>query len=245
MNNYNICNMTLITLFIFFGSILPSYAANSLADQIQTYMEQQSKNKNAGKFSAEDKAIMEKAAADLAKAMPEPGLKVGDKAPDFNLPNAYGKQIKLSSLLKKGPVIINFYRGAWCPFCNLELRALKQNLPEFKKYGASLVSITPQKPDKSLAQVKKAKLQFNILSDLDSSTIKKYKLFFTLPPKLTNLYKKLGLDVEDFNGKGRNELPIPGTYVIDKKGIIRAAYANTDYTKRMEPKAIIDALKKL
>ena len=245
MNNHKICNTALITLFIFFGSVSPGFAANSLADQIQTYMEQQSKNKKAGKFSAEDKAIMEKAAADLAKAMPDPGLKVGDKAPDFSLPNAYGKQIKLSSLLKKGPVIINFYRGAWCPFCNLELRALKQNLPEFKKYGASLVSITPQKPDKSLAQVKKAKFQFDILSDLDSSTIKKYKLFFTLPPKLTKLYKKLGLDIESFNGKGRNELPIPGTYVIDKKGVIRAAYANTDYTKRMEPKAIINALKKL
>ena len=245
MNNHKFRNTTLVTFFIFFSSVLPSHAANSLADQIQNYMQQQSTNKKAGKFSAEDKAIMEKAAADLAKAMPNPGLKVGDKAPDFSLPNAYGKQIKLSSLLKKGPVIINFYRGAWCPFCNLELNALKKNLPEFKKYGASLISITPQKPDKSLAQVKKAKFPFDILSDLDSSIIKKYKLFFTLPPKLTKLYKKLGLDIEAFNGKGRNELPVPGTYVVDKKGIIRAAYANTDYTKRMEPQAIIDALKKL
>jgi len=245
MNIKTFFKTLLLSFCVFFYMVSTSHAENSLADQIQTYMQQQSKNKKAGKFSAEDKAIMEKAAADLAKAMPNPGLKVGDKAPDFSLPNAYGKQIKLSSLLKKGPVIINFYRGAWCPFCNLELRALKQNLPEFKKYGASLVSITPQKPDKSLAQVKKAKFQFDILSDLDSSTIKKYKLFFTLPPKLTKLYKKLGLDIEAFNGKGRNELPIPGTYVVDKKGVIRAAYANTDYTRRMEPNAIIDALKKL
>lgn len=225
--------------------VMPSHAATTLADQIQTYMEQQSKQKNAHKFSAEDKAIMEKAAADLAKTMPNPGLKVGEIAPDFSLPNVYGTQIQLSSLLKKGPVIINFYRGAWCPFCNLELRSLKQNLPNFKKYGATLISITPQKPDKSLEQVKKDKFPFDILSDLDSSVIKKYKLFFTLPPKLVALYKKLGLDLEVFNGKGRNELPIPGTYVIDKKGIIRAVYANTDYTKRMEPQAIIDALKKL
>lgn len=245
MNSHKISNTALITFFIFFGSVMPSHAENSLADQIQNYMQQQSKNKKAGKFSAEDKAIMENAAADLAKAMPNPGLKVGEKAPDFSLPNAYGKQVKLSSLLKNGPVIINFYRGAWCPFCNIELRALKQNLSQFKKYGATLISITPQTPDKSLAQVKKAKFPFDILSDLDSSIIKKYKLFFTLPPKLINVYKKLGLDIETFNGKGRNELPVPGTYVVDKKGIIRAVYANTDYTKRMEPQAIIDALKNL
>ena len=241
-----------IPLITILGSLLlasivvtPSFAESSLADQIKNHMEQQSKGKNAHKFSAEDKATMEKAAVDLAKAMPNPGLKVGQRAPEFTLPNAYGKQVQLSSLLKKGPVIINFYRGAWCPFCNLELRALKQNLSEFKKYGATLISITPQKPDKSLQQVKKDKFPFDILSDLDSSVIKKYKMFFTLPPKLTALYKKLGLDLEVFNGKGRNELPVPGTYVLDKNGIIRAAYANTDYTKRMEPQAIIDALKKL
>lgn len=234
-----------LSLCVYVYMIPTSHAESSLADQIQTYMEQQSKSKDAHMFSAEDKAVMEKAGADLAKAMPNPGLKVGERAPDFNLPNAYGKQVKLSSLLKKGPVIINFYRGAWCPFCNLELRALKKNLPKFKKYGASLVSITPQKPDKSLAQVKKAKFPFDILSDLDSAVTKKYKLFFTLPIELTKVYKKLGLDLEVFNGKGRNELPVPGTFVVDQKGIIRAVYANTDYTKRMEPQAIIDALKNL
>lgn len=245
MNIHRFRNILLSSLLLATSVVMPGHAATTLADQIQAYMEHQSKQKNAHKFSAKDKAIMEQAAVDLAKTMPNPGLKVGEKAPDFNLPNAYGKQIRLSSLLKKGPVIINFYRGAWCPFCNLELRALKQNLPNFKKYGATLISVTPQKPDKSLEQVKKDKFPFDILSDLDSSVIKKYKMFFIIPPKLVTLYKKLGLDLEVFNGKGRNELPVPGTYVIDKKGIIRAVYANTDYTKRMEPQAIVEALKKL
>jgi len=245
MKIHNLQTTALFALFMMTSIIMPSHAATPLAEQIQAYMEQQSKSKNAHHFSTEDKAIMEKAGADLAKTMPNPGLKVGELAPDFSLPNAYGKQVKLSSLLKKGPVIINFYRGAWCPFCNLELRALKQNLPEFKKYGATLISITPQKPDKSLAQVKEGKFPFDILSDLDSSVIKKYKLFFTLPPELTTVYKKLGLDIEVFNGKGRNELPVPGTFIIDKNGVIRAAFANTDYTKRMEPQTIIAALKKL
>ncbi len=232
---------------LFFSLIfcLPAQAETTLAEQIQQYMKQEASYKNAPKFSKHDLAVIEKAARDLAKAMPNPGLQVGDKAPDFSLPNVYGKQIQLYSLLKKGPVIINFYRGAWCPFCNLELRALKQNLPAFTRYGATLISITPQKPDKSLEQVKKGHFPFDILSDLDSSVIKKYKLFFTVPKDLVAVYKKLGLNLEDFNGKGRNELPVPGTLVIDKNGIVRAAFADTDYKKRMEPKAIIDALKAL
>ena len=234
-----------VLVFTLLGLALPTHAETTLAKQIEQYMQQQATDKNAHKITAEDKSIMQQAAIDLAKAKPDPGLKAGESAPDFSLPNAYGKQIKLSSLLKKGPVIINFYRGAWCPFCNLELHALKTHLPHFKKYGATLISITPQKPGKSLQQLKKDKFPFDILSDLDSSVIKQYKLFFTLSPKLVTLYKKFGINLEDFNGKGRNELPVPGTFVIDKKGIIRAAFANTDYTKRMEPRAIIDALKGL
>jgi len=237
--------LSYFTIFVILFLTFPVQADTSLAKQIEHYMQQQGTNKNTPKITAKDKAIMQQAAKNLAKAMPNPGLKVGDHAPDFSLPNAYGKQLKLSTLLKQGPVIINFYRGAWCPFCNLELHALKAHLPRFKKYGATLISITPQKPDKSLQQIKKDKFAFDILSDLDSHVIKQYKLFFTLPPKLVTLYKKMGLNLEDFNGKGRNELPVPGTFVIDKMGIIRAAFADTDYKKRMEPDAIIDALKKL
>ena len=244
--------MTTTRCYLFLSSILFTvfatsvvHADASLASQIEQYLQQQSANKKASKFSPEDIKIMTRAATDLNNAMPNPGLKVGTKAPDFQLPNAHGEIITLSSLLAKGPVIINFYRGAWCPFCNIELRSLSSYKDKFKEYGANIVSITPQQPDKSLVQSKKGKFPFDILSDLDSSVIKKYNLFFTLPDDLVKVYKKLGLNIESFNGKGRNELPIPGTYVVDKNGVIRAAFANTDYKKRMEPKAIIEALKKL
>ncbi len=240
-----ICFASVFTLGFILTTASIANADESLAQQINQYMQQQANDKKAANFSDADIKVMTKAAANLARTMPSPGLKVGNKAPNFKLPNAYGKIISLSSLLAKGPVIINFYRGAWCPFCNLELRALTKNAATFKKYGATLVSITPQQADKSLAQLKKDKFPFDILSDLDSSIIKKYKLFFTMPNDLIKVYKKLGLDIESFNGKGRNELPVPGTFVVDKSGIIRAAFADTDYKKRMEPAAIIDALKKL
>ncbi len=219
----------------------------SIADEVKTYQE---KGKNAAKkgggkspFSTKDMQAMQLFAKELAKKMPNPGLKVGDKAPDFSLKNAFGKEVRLYDEIKKGPVILTFYRGAWCPFCNLELHALNTSLPAFKKYNASVIAVTPQKPDKSAAQIKKDAYPFEILSDLDSKVIKNYKLLFKLSPELVAIYKKAGLNLEDFNGKGRNELPVPGTFVIDTKGVIRAAFADTDYKKRMEPVDIVKALK--
>ncbi|NIV31324.1 MAG: redoxin domain-containing protein, partial [Anaerolineae bacterium] len=98
---------------------------------------------------------MQQAATELAQKLPDPGLDVGQKAPDFTLPNAFGKSVSLSEYLEKGPVVLTFYRGAWCPYCNLELHALHASLPHFERYGARLIAVTPQKPDKSLEQVKK------------------------------------------------------------------------------------------
>jgi peroxiredoxin len=123
---------------------------------------------------------------------------------------------------------------------------LNQSLPEFHRYGAQLVAITPQKPDKSAEQFRQKAYPFIVLSDLDNSVMQAYRLFYKVDPKLVNLYKnKFGLDLEEFNGPGRTVLPVPGTFVIDRQGIVRARHADTDYTKRMEPADIIQALKKL
>ena len=188
---------------------------------------------------------MEKANKALASSMPDPGIKVGEKAPTFTLKNAIGKNISLNEELKKGPVVLVFYRGAWCPFCNMHLHALQKSLPLFKQYGAQLITITPQSPDKSAEQIKKDGYPFEVLSDLDSKVMKNYNLFFELPDDLVAVYKNHGLDIEEFNGKGRNVLPVPGSFVIDKKGIVRAMQAETDYKQRMEPAAIIEILKTL
>ena len=218
----------------------------NLSERLKTQDKQLYTGKDALKVEAKDKAIMTQAAEDLAKAMPNPGLKVGAKAPNFTLNNPYGKPVELNTMLRKGPVILVFYRGAWCPYCNLELKTLKETLPRFKKYGAALVAVTPQTPDKSLAQVNQDGYPFEILSDLDDQVMKAYKLYWEVPPELDAAYKhSFGLDVASFNGNGRRGLPIPGTFVIDQSGIVRAAFADTDYKKRMEPADILAALRKL
>ena len=218
----------------------------NIAERVKDLDKQLYTGKNALKVEPQDLAIMTKAAEDLAIALPNPGLKVGAKAPNFSLKNAHGETVKLRSVLRKGPVILVFYRGAWCPYCNLELHALNESLPSFKKYGASLIAITPQTPDKSLAQLDKDGYPFEILSDLDDKVMKAYKLYWEVPPELDAAYKhSFGLDIAAYNGNGRRGLPVPGTFVIDKSGIVRAAFANTDYKKRMEPADILDALQHL
>jgi peroxiredoxin len=193
--------------------------------------------------AAQQRAIMDKAAQDLAVAMPEPGLRVGDHAPDFTLPDAYGNDVRLSDLLAQGPVILTFYRGAWCPYCNLQLHALKESMPHFQRHSARLVAITPQTPDFSRGQIEKDAYPFHILSDLDYSVMQAYKLYFEVSEALRTLYiQDFGLDITDYNGKERYGLPIPGTFVIDQRGFVRAAFADTDYKRRMEPAAIIEAL---
>lgn len=213
------------------------------ADAAQDYSE---KSKEANKSMApEDLAIMKKSAESLALRLPDPGVKSGETAPDFSLTDSRGKQVALSSLLKQGPVVLVFYRGAWCPYCNMHLRVLNGSLPEFNRLGAQLVAITPQKPDKSAHQLKKSGYPFMVLSDLDSSVMKAYRLYYEMDEALVNLYSKLGLDVAQFNGPGRYVLPVPGTFVIDSKGIVRARHATTDYTQRMEPADIVKILKQL
>ena len=230
----------LILSFMVFNTVhalesIPSYQAS-----LDQFMEKSKASKSP--FSEKDRAIMKKADESLASSLPDPGIKVGEMAPDFTLKNAFGEEINLKQELKKGPVILVFYRGAWCPFCNMHLHVLQQSLPQFKKYGAQLITITPQTPDKSAEQIGKDGYPFQVLSDLNSQVMKDYKLYFEIPDDLVSVYRHVGLDIEAFNGKGRNVLPVPGSFVIDKDGIVRAMQARTDYKLRMEPEAIIDAL---
>ena len=217
---------------------IPSYQQS-----FEQYLEKSKQEKSP--FSPEDIVVMGQAGEDLAGQMPDPGIKVGEKAPDFVLKNALGQPVSLADKLKQGPVVLVFYRGAWCPFCNMHLHVLRQSLPAFKQYGAQLIAITPQTPDKSVEQFKKKGYPFEVLSDLDSQVMKAYRLYFELPDDLVGVYKKHGLDIEAYNGDGRNVLPVPGVFVIDTDGIVRAMQADTDYKKRMEPSTILAALKAL
>jgi len=172
-------------------------------------------------------------------------LKVGQQAPEFALPNQIGESIVLSELLKEGPVVISFYRGSWCPYCNLELRALQQLLPKFNELGANLVAISPQMPDESMSTSEKNELTFSVLSDMGNKVAREFGLVFTLTPDLYEMYSSFGNDLETLNGDTTHELPIPGTFVIAQDGTITAAQANADYKIRMEPQEILDTLVKM
>jgi peroxiredoxin len=190
----------------------------------------------------EDQAIIVAEAEQLAQQLPTPGLKVGSQAPHFALPNAYGDAISLYNVLESGPVVLVFYRGNWCPFCNLHLRSLHAIAPQLEEKGAQLIAVTPQQPDESLKYIKAQNYPFELLSDLDYTVMAAFDLYFEVSPALQSVYKKFGVDLEVYNGAGRTALPVPGTFVIDQNGIIRAVQTETDYKNRMEPAAILRAL---
>jgi len=187
--------------------------------------------------------MMESTKRLIESGIAEKALKVGDKAPDFTLPNATGEDISLATLLSEGAVVINFYRGAWCPYCNLELAAFQKALPEIESLGAKLIAISPNLPDKSLTTIEKHDLKFEVLTDKGNSVADKFGLVFTLDEEIPPIYKSLGVDIPEHNGDESWRLPIPATFVIDTDGTIIASFVNADYTTRMEPSAVIEALK--
>ena len=194
----------------------------------------------------EAKVIMAKAATDLINSgIVEQALKLGDRAPNFALPNAIEKSIELEKLLQTSTVVISFYRGGWCPYCNLELRALQQYLPEIKANDATLVAISPQTPDNSLSTAEKNELTFEVLSDVGNQVAQKFGLVFTIPEELRPIYTNFGIDLPDHNGDDTFQLPIPATYVITPNGTIVQAFVEPDYTKRLDPKEIINTLQNL
>jgi peroxiredoxin len=172
-------------------------------------------------------------------------VNVGDTAPDFSLPNATGKTVNLYAALEQGPVVLSFYRGGWCPFCNLELQALQQQLPGIRSLGATLIGVSPETPDNSLTTAEKHGLGFEVLSDIGNGTARDYGLIFTVYEEMRPLYLKWGLDVPACNGDDSWELPVPATYLINTHGVVRAAHVDKDYTKRMEPTQLLEALKQL
>lgn len=171
-------------------------------------------------------------------------LQKGADSLNFTLSNANGQPVELSELLKQGPVVLTWYRGGWCPYCNITLRALQQVLPEIKSLGANLVALTPELPDNSLNTQEKNELSFEVLTDKDSEVARRYGLVFKLSPE-TAKYYKAAFDLEVYNGNDSDELPLAATYVIDTSGKITYAFLDADYRKRAEPTEVLNALKAL
>ena len=178
----------------------------------------------------------------IANGIAEKSVHKGYTFPAFNLPNANNELRPLSSFLSKGPLVISFYRGAWCPYCNLEINALQKRLPEIIAAGGQLVAISPQTPDKSIDQISASQLTFEVLSDVGNKLAKNCGLVFTLPESLRPIYDAWQIDIPGHNGDDSFELPIPATYIINTEGKIHYAFADMDYTKRLEPNIIIEQL---
>jgi len=172
-------------------------------------------------------------------------IRVGDRAPDFSLPNAADEAVQLQDRLAEGPVVLNFYRGGWCPFCNLEFKALHDILPEIRQAGAALIGISPELPEVSRQTIGQHGLQFEVLSDVGNRVARDYGLLMVVDEAVRPLYRQWGIDIPAANGDDSFELPLPATYVIDATGTVRAAHVERDYTIRMEPADILAALKQL
>ena len=172
-------------------------------------------------------------------------LKVGDKAPMFELPDPSGKTVKLKQLLAKGPVVLTWYRGGWCPYCNIGLRGLLKEQEHIEQLGATVVAISPETPDSMSETVKANSLSFMALSDKGNATARKFKIAYEVPEKSLTMMKAFKVDLEKQNGDNSGELPLSATYIIDENGTIRWAFVDADYRKRAEPSDIVAALKKL
>ncbi len=183
-------------------------------------------------FDDHEKELRE---SDIAKLT----LRVGDKIPDFSLKNALGEEVNIKDLMTKKWLVISFYRGQWCPFCQVELQNLQKNLENIENAPARLVAISPQTPDNSLSTKEKNELTFEVLSDEGSKVGKQFNIVYNVPNYLVNTYQKIGVGAEYVNEAGKMQLPLPATYVVDNEGIIRMSFLEVSFLKRLDPKDLI------
>jgi peroxiredoxin len=171
-------------------------------------------------------------------------LSVGDMAPDFALSNVAGERVSLGDLLERGPVVLTFFRGTWCPYCALYLRTLEQARPAIEAAGATLVAISPQHVDASVRRFQRA-VGFDMLSDLGNRVARVFGLIWDIPGEITDIMLNWGLDLPAMNGTAGWELPIPATYVIAPDGTVRYAFADANFRRRAEPAEVLAALSEL
>jgi peroxiredoxin len=191
--------------------------------------------------------IMDAATAGLVNnAAASHALQPGDIAPDFILPNVDGRSVRFYTELERGPVVLVFYRGGWCPFCNIHLRGFQKSLADFKAAGAEVVAISPQLPDQSWTTREKDELAFPVLSDVGLNTARAFRVAFELPKALLDLYADFDVVLENSNGvEGGKELPMPATFVIRADRTIAYAHVEADFTRRSEPLEVLKLVREL
>ncbi|KAH7037032.1 thioredoxin-like protein [Microdochium trichocladiopsis] len=186
-----------------------------------------------------DPATLEKIYGGLDKftAVYDPStaaVKAGDKLPDFTMTDATGKPVSSSELLSQGAILVTFYRGSWCPYCNVAVQYLQQNLDAFKAKGVTLVAISPELPDYSLSLVEKQELKFPVLTDLHNEYAKKLGILYD-QSSARELHGKVGVDLKARNDEDTWEVPLPTTLLVDKGGVVRNVHIEADFRKRLDP----------
>ena len=225
-----------IVLFLFAGAS----AANSLTEDLDRFVKQYletapdevQKDFSRGINELSDSGILDNA------------TNVGEYAPEFDLPNAIGEQISLYDSLQKGPVVLVWYRGGWCPYCNLQLQHIQSKLSEIHAAGGQVIAISPELPDMTMTTKERHMLEFQVLSDIDNKVADKYKLAYTVPNYVVDHYD-LSVKLNDHNGNESNRLPLAVTYVINTDGKVEYAFLDADYKNRATPEEIISVLKSL
>lgn len=195
-------------------------------------------------LSPENRSLLDSFLADLEESAPQAHpLGPGDEVSPFELPNAVGRRVSSTDLMVRGPLVVVFYRGSWCPWCNLQLKALQDNLEEIHQLGAQLVAISPMTPDNSLTFAEKKGLTFEVLSDHGFAVARSFGLVYELKPAMQAFHEAIGVDLAQFNGDEGLELLMPATYIIDDGVVV--ARVEVDFRDRMDPLEVIAALQKL
>lgn len=210
----------------------------SLTDQLT-----ERRNNSAKVIPADKRVIMEKSTESLKTlSLGKKALSKGQTLPNFTLKNIEGNTVSLDNFQSKY-LVVSFYRGGWCPYCNMELKALQDILPELTNLNSELIGITPETPDNSLTTSEKNELTFSVLSDIDNVYAKSLGLVFQLPTDLQDVYKDFGIELDKHNGNNNHELPMPATYIVNQKREVIYSFVPEDYTERLEPETILEVIK--
>lgn len=207
---------------------------------------QEYKEINSTKLSSKIKETLQNATKRLEELdLKSKALRVGDKIPEFTLTNQNNKIVNIKDIIEKNRyTVINFFRGDWCPYCNIELNALQKIISQLKILNTTLISLSPQTSNRSLYSKQNLSLDFEIFYDKNNTIAKDFGLTFTLDKELIPIYENLGIDILESNKTNNYTLPIPATFIVNKNYEIIYSFVEEDYTKRCEPKDILNIIKK-
>jgi peroxiredoxin len=234
----------IVTCFVtlFFSEIVDSSASEDNLNSVQAKLD--AKLKDFEKTASEEKkAAYEKGLEEIQNSgILSRALKKGDVVPDFSMTSSNGEEYSLLGLLNKGPIVVTWYRGGWCPYCNIYLKGLRDAKEDIQELGGQIIAISPEKPEKTEETITNNKIPFIVISDKDNNIAKKFNISYKLPDIVLEQFEGR-IDLNEYNGNENNELPLSATYVIDQDANIIYSFLDVDYRKRAEPAEIIQVLK--